>query len=530
MHITPDGKMEPWATGMRSPCGIGLVDGTLFYGDNQGDWMGSGGIMQVNKGDFTGHPAGLRWADRPESPVKVRLNDIYYRVNPRFTPAGQIPIKPENIENEVPKPLYEVAAEVPGVKTPAVWLPHGILGISTSEIVNDKTAGSFGPFTGQLFVGDQGQSKIVRVYLEKIKDTYQGVAFLFREGFQSGVLRMAWGNDGSLYVGQTNRGWGSTGNDPYGLQRLVWNGKMPFEMKTVKAMPDGFTIEFTQPVDKATAADPASYAITSFIYKYHPVYGSPVVNQQNCPIRGIVVADDGLSARLVVDSLRTKYIHEIKAEGVRAYLGSFPLLHNAAYYTLNVIPDGPKLNLPPPAPKPAMNHQHMMPSDTKKTAGKESPTAKPKADQPAAKAAAPKSLASSSKRVTKMPADWGKPDKSITLSTLPGLKYDQTLLTVSAGSKVKLTFYNNDDMPHNVVFVAPGAADEIGQAALALGLKGPEVNYVPSSAKVLYHSKLMQPGASETLYFTAPAKAGDYMYVCTFPGHYANMRGILRVQ
>ncbi len=104
------------------------------------------------------------------------------------------------------------------------------------------------------------------------------------------------------------------------------------------------------------------------------------------------------------------------------------------------------------------------------------------------------------------------------------------MLTVKAGSKVKLTFTNNDDMPHNVVFVSPGAADEIGKAAMALGLKGPEMQYVPNSPKVLHHTKLIQPGAAETIYFKAPSQPGDYMYVCTFPGHYQVMRGVLRVQ
>ena len=60
------------------------------------------------------------------------------------------------------------------VKLPAVWLPYGIQGISTSEVVVDDTEGKFGPFAGQMFVGDQGQSKIMRVMLEKVNGEYQG--------------------------------------------------------------------------------------------------------------------------------------------------------------------------------------------------------------------------------------------------------------------------------------------------------------------------------------------------------------------
>ena len=58
---------------------------------------------------------------------------------------------------------------------------------------------------------------------------------------------MDWTHDGSLIVGETNRGWGSAGNKDEGIQRLEWTGKLPFEMKTVKATTDGFEIEFTKP-------------------------------------------------------------------------------------------------------------------------------------------------------------------------------------------------------------------------------------------------------------------------------------------
>ena len=84
-------------------------------------------------------------------------------------------------------------------------------------------------------------------------------------------------------------------------------------------------------------------------------------------------------------------------------------------------------------------------------------------------------------------------------------------------------------MLHNIVFTVPGAADQVGELALKLGLNGEVMSYVPNSSSVLYHSKLLQPKESETIYFTAPDKPGDYPYVCTYPGHYLSMKGILRV-
>ena len=343
LKIHPDGTMEPWATGMRSPCGLGMIDGEFFYDDNQGDWQGSGGIFHLTKGSFTGHPAGLKWTAQPNSPVKLTTDQLYARVDQRQVKNQGQYVKPENIENEKnPNFFFQVKSDFPETRLPAVWLPHGVLGISNAEIIRDDTNGKFGPFSGQVFVGDQGQSKVVRVVMEKVKGEYQGVAFDFRSGFQSGVLRMNFAHDGSMFAGLTNRGWGSAGTSNAGLQRLLWTGKVPMEMKTVSAMPDGFEIEFTHPVDKKLAENLDSYAGRSYIYKYHPVYGSPTVNEEKLAIRGVKISDDGMKVRVVVDNLRQYYLHEINVGGIRSTRG-LPVLHGTAYYTLNNIPDGAKL-------------------------------------------------------------------------------------------------------------------------------------------------------------------------------------------
>jgi azurin/glucose/arabinose dehydrogenase len=492
LKITADGKMTPFATGFRSPAGFALNNGgDIFYAENQGDWVGSGSITQVEKGDFMGNPAGLIWSGLPGSPVTLKKSDI-----------------PDTDE-----PKFEVAKRVPGLKTPSVWFPHTILGISTSGILSYNNQGKMGPFEGQLFVGDQGQSKIMRVALEKVKNVYQGVVFGFREGFASGILRLCWGSDGSMFAGMTSRGWGSTGKDPYGLQRLEWNGHIPFEIKTIKAKPDGFELEFTQPVDAVTAKEVASYNITSFTYMYHHVYGSPVINNTERAIRAISLSPDRLKVRLVTDSLKEGYIHEIKAEGIRSS-EHYALLHNFGYYTLNRIPDGDKLVITAENKVSAAAMHHNMDMNMKSEAANESASKK----------------STTVKHLTKQPADWKNgPDRSFTIATKPGLKFDIETITVKAGSKMKITFKNNDDMLHNLVFTAPGASNEVGEMALKLGLNGQKLNYIPTSSKVLYHTLLLQPNQSDTIYFTAPDKPGSYQYVCTYPGHYLVMKGILKV-
>lgn len=342
--VFPDGHREEWATGMRSPAGLGMIDGELFYADNQGDWMGSGGIWHLKKGAFTGHPASLAWTTE-DSPTKLTEEQFFAeRDNRKVRNAAGAYIKPENVVNETPDMLWQLKEKYPQVQTPVVWLPHGILGISNSELIKDETKGAFGPFSGQVFIGDQGQSKIMRVFMEKINGEYQGAAWDFRSGFQSGVMRMDWAKDGSLFVGETNRGWGSAGDANQGFQRLVWNGKMPFEMLKVKAMPDGFEVEFTLPVDRKSAEDLASISASSFNYKHHPVYGSPPIFREDLNIKGVKLSADGKKLRIVMDGLRKYFVHELNLDGIRAAGTYYSLIHPTVYYTLNNIPDGEKMS------------------------------------------------------------------------------------------------------------------------------------------------------------------------------------------
>ena len=486
LKISPEGKLEPLAAGLRSPAGFNINEaGDVFYGENQGDWVGSGRVTHLEKGDFAGNPGGLRWAQEPDSPLKLSLSDL-----------------PDTGE-----PMYKAAEKVPALKLPAVWFPHSLMGISTADMLEDNTNGAFGPFAGQYFVADQGHSKVMRMFLEKVNGEYQGACFPFREGWMSGLLRLRWGIDGSMFGGMTSRGWASTGKADFGLQRLVWTGKMPFEMKAIRATPDGFEVEFTKPVNKQTAEKPSSYEINSFTYKYQHQYGSPIIDNQPAAIKGVVVSADGLKARIVVDT-RRYYVHELKATGVSSSEGE-SLLHPTGYYTLNNVPTGTKAEL---ATSASSHAGHQMATPMPKTPAKATP-AKP-----------------SAKRSNTLPADWANgPDQVLNLATKPGLKFDTENFQVKAGSRIKLVFNNNDDMTHNLVITTPGSADEIGTAALSLGLKGPELEYVPKSAKVLYHTGLLQPDSAETIYFVAPEKPGTYQFVCTYPGHAAVMRGTLTV-
>lgn len=314
LRVTPEGEMLPTCSGLRSPAGIEISPwGDAFYTDNQGEWCGASKLSHLEPGDFHGHPWGVFSCDEPEWP---------------YGHPGEAP-------NRVLMP--EVPAQVPSFKLPAVWFPYDKMGKSPSGMAWDLTEGRFGPFAGQLFVGDQHHASVLRVVLERVGGHWQGACIPFRSGFQCGIIRVAFAPDGSLMVGMSNRGWGGRGNSPYGLQRLSWTGAVPFEIHAVSARPDGFELSFTEPVEAESALDPESYRMESYTYRLHSDYGSPEFDKKRLSVERVELGAGGLSARLFVPGLRAGYVHEMHLPGVRSRRGE-PLLHPEAYYTLIEVP------------------------------------------------------------------------------------------------------------------------------------------------------------------------------------------------
>src|SRR5262249_31118987 len=208
---TPDGKFIPTTSGVRSPGGVGFnAEGDVFYTDNQGPWNGTCGLKQLVEGGFTGHPDSFKWY--PDA----------NKLNPKLGPAPTVPKSGSRIMTE--------AKKIPQLVPTCILFPYPTpgnqkMGQSASGIDCDLSGGKFGPFQKQLFVGEQTHSTVNRVYLEKVNGRYQGACFPFRAGFGSGNVPVRFGEDGSLFVGGTSRGWGSRGDKPFAVERLVWTGQ-----------------------------------------------------------------------------------------------------------------------------------------------------------------------------------------------------------------------------------------------------------------------------------------------------------------
>ena len=111
------------------------------------------------------------------------------------------------------------------------------------------------------------------------------------------------------------------------------------------------------------------------------------------------------------------------------------------------------------------------------------------------------------------------------------LKYAQEEFTVKAGAQVKLVMDNIatlEAMQHNIVILAPGT--DINTVGVAAMQAGPENDYVPADDEsVLFYTAIAKPGEKTMVEFTAPTEPGEYPFICTFPGHYSLMKGVMIV-
>jgi uncharacterized cupredoxin-like copper-binding protein len=266
----------------------------------------------------------------------------------------------------------------------------------------------------------------------------------------------------------------------------------------MRATADGFELEFTKPVDKKAAANISFFKINGFTYSYHKKYGSPAIDLKDCPVTRAEVTGDGRLVRLYAHGLREGYIHQLDIGNLRSQHGE-NLLHHVAYYTLNAIPGGAAHAHPHAAQSQVANGGNNGCGENLST------------------------------NITTIPATWNNSaDVEITIGTKPGLKFDKETFEVEEGAKVKLVFNNNDDMLHNLLITKKAKGETVGKLALELGLRGTELGFIPKTSDLLWNTCLLQPETSQAIYFIAPA-AGEYPYICSYPGHYLVMKGVMKV-
>ncbi|MFN9373064.1 MAG: hypothetical protein ACK6D3_14380 [Planctomycetaceae bacterium] len=315
LQVGADGRTKAVASGLRSPGGIGPDEhGALFYIESQGPWNCSCSLKSVRPGSFQGHPASFHW----------------YPLAPEL---GEVPTQPKSGSRIVTE-----RKRVPQLVPYAVIFPYIRMGRSITGFRVNRTQGKFGPFENQLFLGDYTLSILMRATTEQVNGVWQGACYPFREGLSTGILNVEFTPGGKLLCGGTNRGWPVRGIKPFALERVEWNGRMPFEIERITIEPDGFRLKFTKPVSAESAAQSGTYGLTAFTHPYHGGYGGPEIDRFTAEVTGVTVAADRLSARLQIDRLKPGFVYEFDLPTLQSSDGE-PLLHRQAFYTVNEIPN-----------------------------------------------------------------------------------------------------------------------------------------------------------------------------------------------
>ena len=305
-----DGHFQPLASGFRSPCGIGMSpEDELFITDNQGDWVADCPLYHVREGNFYGHPASL----------------------------------PARADYTKEKVLSQTASDFDKIRTkPAVWLVREVIANSPGSPIWDTTEGKFGPFTGQMFIGDQRQSNYFRSGVEKVNGEYQGWCVDFLRGLESGPVKMSFDPQGRLWSAQVGRGWFSKGGKRTAVQYAEWDGKtIPFALHSTSLTKTGFAVTFTERIGKKITP-----TVRSWGYHYYSTYGSPPVDEKELPVSNYQLSKDRKTVTFDVP-LETDRVYAIHFPG-QLNTDTEPLDFDTIYYTLNQL-------RPAKEPKPGRN-------------------------------------------------------------------------------------------------------------------------------------------------------------------------------
>jgi cytochrome c len=265
------------------------VNEEIFVADNQGDWLPSSKIVHIQKGKFYGS---------------------------------------RSVDFEGTEGVEE--------KLPVVWLPQDEIGNSPSE----PTYLNLGPYKNQLIHGEVTHGGIKRVYYEEVEGQLQGALFRFVQGVEAGVNRIRWAPDGSLVVGGigVSGNWLHYGKLHHGLQRLEYNGKTTFEMLKINAKPDGFDIEFTEPL--AGGVDVSKGLLEVQMWYYLPTieYGGPKMDLKPMPLQGLTLSNDRKTLSVKIPGLKENHVVYFHLNPETKSASGQQLWSTEAWYTLNRIP------------------------------------------------------------------------------------------------------------------------------------------------------------------------------------------------
>jgi hypothetical protein len=299
-------------------------------------------------------------------------------------------------------------------------------------------------------------------------------------------------------------GWGTYTPDDGCFQRVRYTGdpvRLPTDFHVHR---NGIWVRFSEALDPAVARMPSSHFAQCWNYRYSAGYGSAELSPSHAGIPGhdpVTIASahvtpDGHGLFLEIPALQPVnqlHLHLGLARGA----GCDMIL------TVHAL-DEPYADFPGYRPTEKAVAAHPILTD----------------------------LAAAARRV---PNPWRKPisgARRVELSAGPNLSYSTRSFTVRAGAPIALDFFNPDMVPHNWVLIKPGQLDWVGDLTNKM-IADPEAvarHYVPADPAVLAFTDITPPQQHEVIYFNAPAEKGRYPFLCTFPGHWKVMNGLMIVE
>ncbi len=392
------------------------------------------------------------------------------------------------------------------IAAPLCFIPRGVDN-STGGMV-EISSDQWGPFQGSHIGLSYGSGLHYLILRDATGSRHQGAVVPLQGEFLSGSMRGAFHpKDGQLYLVGLD-GWGDYSVEDGCFHRVRYNGKPVHDPTGFQIYENGIRIDFATKLDPESTADPLRYFAHAWNYEYAKRYGSPEFSVRDpkslghdpVEIRSVVLLENKSSIFVEMPSLEPVMQHHIRMHLVAEDGKEFrtDLFSSPMYLGDHFTSEG--------LAKP----------------GKNKPTAI------ALRVADPGKKSTANTESGKLTEG----ERTVVIDAIGGLQYAQKEIVAKAGEAIALKLRNTDVMPHNLVIVEPASAKKVGEASFRM-LNDPDAgkkHYVPELPEVLYHIPVISPGTEHTLHFKAPNKPGDYPYICTFPGHWMAMNGILKVR
>ena len=383
-----------------------------------------------------------------------------------------------------------------------MYLPRGEDNSASSQTFIPDNAWASLQGDGNLIHLSSGGGSAWLVMRQNVGGRWQGAAVRIGSHFDSGPQALRFHpRDGHLYVNGM-QGWGSYTPLDGCFQRVRFTGGVPVPVGFA-ARENGVLLRFDTALDAALAGDAANHFAQCWNYHYSTAYGSPEYSTRHADTPG----HDPLALRSaqVLDGGRTLFLEIPQltaANQIHLHVRVTPERTHDLFLTAHALA----------APFTAFPGYTAIP--------KTAPDPHTAHHAPVGAAVAP------------VPWEQGEPGRELRLQTATGLQFSEKELRAKAGERLTLHFTNPDVMPHNWVLIRPDSAERVGELANRL-IAAPDAlarSYVPESPDILCHTRILDPQKQTTIHFTAPAQPGRYPYLCTFPGHWMIMRGVLLVE